>query len=492
MSTTQDFLRGPHFHFIDGKWHEGNSDKVFDVFNPANESVIAKVSLGSTDDIDLAVAAARRAFENGWKTMPAPERTRILQNFAQKISENADLLADVETLESGTPRSWSYPTMLGGFPAFLNYYAGWPTKIMGDTIPASPLGRDGQDFLVYTQKEPIGVVGAITPWNSPAGIFLMKLAPALAAGCTMVVKSPELAPLTTSILVELASKAGLPDGVLNLVHGIGSEVGAHLSSHPGVDKISFTGSTATGKLVLDAAKGNLKKVSLELGGKSPFVVMKDADLSKAAPEAAMMCFGMSGQNCMAATRMFVHKDVVQPFLEILKNTVSAMKVGNGFDPEVYVGPVISATQKERVKKYIEIGKSEGAQVFMGGQELAGPGHWMEPTVFTGCTHDMRVVREEIFGPVMTVIEFDDDMDALDTALNDTTYGLSGSVWSKDISAAIKVSRMIDSGQVAINSHAAISPETPFGGNRQSGWGRELGREGLDEYLKTKAISIRLD
>ena len=491
MTNTAAFLSGPHHHIINGQAVPAASGETFLVQNPATEVDIASVARGSAADIDAAVHAARQAFENGWKDIPAPERTAILNRFAAKIAENADFLADVETSESGTPRSWSYPTMLQGFPSFLSYYAGWPTKILGDTIPAQPLGRDDQDFLVYTQREPIGVVGAITPWNSPAGIFLMKLAPALAAGCTVVVKSPELAPLTTELMVRLAHEAGLPDGVLNLVHGYGADAGAALAAHPGVDKISFTGSTATGRLILDAAKGNLKKVSLELGGKSPFVVMKDADLDEAAPAAAIACFGMSGQNCMAATRIFVHEDIMASFLERLDQTIGFLKVGNGFDEGVFVGPLISAAQKEKVLGYIEAGKADGATLHRGGKALDGPGHWVEPTVFTNCRHDMRIAREEIFGPVMTILPFGDDEAALDTALNDTNYGLSGSVWSKDIGKAIRLSRKIDSGQVAINAHAAISAETPFGGNRQSGWGRELGKEGLDEYLKTKAISVRL-
>lgn len=491
MTRTQEFLSGVHRHFIAGQWYAPANTPTFSVDNPATGETIALVARGAAAEIDLAVTAARSAFEAGWKRAPASQRTDILFRMAELLAQNADLLADVETLESGTPRSWSYPTMLTGFPSILKYYAGWPSKILGDTIPAEPLGRPGQDFLVYTEKQPVGVVGAITPWNSPAGIFLMKLAPALAAGCTMVIKSPELAPLTTSILVRLAAEAGLPEGVLNLVHGFGSDAGAALSSHPGVDKISFTGSTATGRTILDAAKGNLKKVSLELGGKSPFVVMKDADLDEAAPAAAMACFGMSGQNCMAATRIFVHNSVRAEFLVRLDAAVSGLRLGSGFEPGVFIGPLISDRQKNRVLDYIGLGQEEGAVLHRGGQAHPGPGHWVEPTIFTGCRHTMRIVREEIFGPVMVILDFDDDMNELYQMLNDTPFGLSGSVWSKDIGAAIRVAGMIDSGQVAINAHAAISAETPFGGNRQSGWGRELGREGLEEYLKTKAISVRL-
>ncbi len=489
---TAEFLSQRHLHFINGEWAEGKSNEVFSVFDPATEAHLTSVQQGTTDDIDAAVSAARTAFDTGWKSTPASTRTTILNNFAKLIAENASLLAEVETYESGTPLAWSLPTMQYGFPSFVSYYAGWPTKIMGDTIPATPLGREDQEFLVYTQKEPIGVVGMITPWNSPAGIFLMKLAPALAAGCTAVIKPPELAPLTTSILVKLAHEAGLPPGVINLVHGEGKIVGQHLAEHSGIDKISFTGSTVVGRSILDAAKTNLKRVSLELGGKSPFVIMADADLDLAAPAAALACFGMSGQNCMAGTRIFVHVSVKQKFLEKLNTAIDMLKVGNGFEENVFMGPLISAAQKKRVLNYIQLGCDEKATLHRGGNALAGPGHWIEPTVFIDCKQEMRIVREEIFGPVMVVVDFDDNHDNFLHALNDTDYGLSGSVWSRDIATALGIAKSIDSGQVAINAHAAISAETPFGGNRQSGWGRELGREGLDEYLKTKAISIRLD
>ncbi len=492
MSTTAEFLSQQHLHFINGDWVKGNSKKVFIVSDPATEKTLASIQQGTTDDIDAAVSAARAAFDNGWKTTAPAIRTNILNNFSRLVAEHAQLLAEVETFESGTPLSWTLPTMQFGFPSFLSYYAGWPTKIMGDTIPTTPLGREDQEFLVYTQKEPVGVVGMITPWNSPAGICLMKLAPALAAGCTAVIKPPELAPLTTSILVKLADEAGLPPGVINMVHGDGAIVGQHLAEHQDIDKISFTGSTRVGKIILESAKTNLKKVSLELGGKSPFVVLADANLDLAAPAAAMACFGMSGQNCMAGTRVFIHKDVKQEFLKKLDTAIDMLKVGNGFEEDVFIGPLISSTQNNRVLEYIQVGKDEGATLHRGGNSLDPPGHWIEPTVFTNCKHQMRIVREEIFGPVMVVVDFDNDRESFLTALNDTDYGLSGSVWSKNIATALEIAKHIDSGQVAINAHAAISAETPFGGNRQSGWGRELGREGLDEYLKTKAISIRID
>ena len=490
-TRTEAFLQGQHQHFIAGQWYAEPAQGSFVVENPATEQSLAQVARGGKTEVDLAVAAARQALEGGWRETPPARRAAILQRFADKVLQNADLLADVETLESGTPRTWSGATMSNLYPSILSYYAGWPTKLGGDTLPARPFGREDQRFLVYTEKEPIGVVGAITPWNSPTGILLMKIAPALAAGCTIVVKSPELAPLTTALLVALAAEAGLPPGVLNLVHGFGVDAGAALAVHPEVDKISFTGSTATGRQILEAAKSNLKKVSLELGGKSPFVVLPDADLDLAVPAAAVACFSMSGQNCMAATRIFVHVDVMAGFLARLDDVLAGLKVGNGFEPGVTIGPLISARQKQRVLDFISAGRADGARLYCGGGALKGPGHWVQPTVFVDCHKDMRIVREEIFGPVMSILAFDDDRQSLYSALNATTYALSGSVWSRDLPDALEVARRIDAGQVAINAHAAISPETPFGGNRQSGWGRELGREGLEEYLKTKAMSIRL-
>ncbi len=486
------FLAEPHLQFIGGRWCEGAASGTLPVENPATEVAISEVVLGTGADIDAAVAAARKALEGPWGRLKAFERARLLLAFADEVARNAELLACVETLENGTPFALSLASTQGLMPELLRYYAGWPTKLTGETVPAAPAGRESLDWLVYTEREPIGVVGAITPWNAPLNIILLKLAPALAAGCTVVLKPAELTPLTAELLVRLAQEAGLPEGVLNLVQGRGEEVGAALAEHPGVDKISFTGSTEVGRSIVRAAAGNLKKVTLELGGKSPMVVFGDADLEDAIPTAAMACFFLSGQNCMAGTRLFVHESIHDQFVAGVSGMAQALKVGDGLEPDTVLGPLISAAQRRRVLDYIALGEDEGARRVTPARTFEGPGHFVAPVVFADCHADMRIVREEIFGPVLTVQRFGgEDLEALATRVNDTIYGLSGSVWSRDLTTALSFARRIDSGQVAVNAHAAVSPETPFGGNRQSGWGREMGRESLDAYLKTKAVSVRL-
>ncbi|MCC5867446.1 MAG: aldehyde dehydrogenase [Gammaproteobacteria bacterium] len=486
------FLGQRHNHCIGGVWTDGESATTLPVENPATEQTIASVVLGTRADVDAAVVAARRALSGPWGTLKAYQRARILLRFADLIEQRAEFLSNVETLENGMPLSLSMASTTGLMPELLRYYAGWCTKITGETIPAAPAGRETEDFLVYTQREPIGVVAAITPWNAPLNIVLMKLAPALAAGCTVVLKPAELTPMTGELLVRLGHEAGVPEGVLNLVQGLGSEVGAALAEHPDVDKISFTGSTEIGRSIVRAAAGNLKKVTLELGGKSPMVVFADASLEDAIPTAAMACFFLTGQNCMAGTRLFVHESIHDQFVAGLVGVAQALKIGDPLAPDTVLGPLISAKQRQRVLDYIALGEREGATRATPERNIDGPGHFVAPVVFTDCQPDMRVVREEIFGPVLTVQRFaDGDHEALAAVVNDTIFGLSGSVWSRDISTALAFARRIDSGQVAINAHAAVSPETPFGGNRQSGWGREMGRESLDAYLKTKAVSVRL-
>lgn len=490
-SAVESFLAGTHNHCIGGRWTDGGASATLPVENPATEAILTEVLLGGRAEVDAAVAAARAALSGPWGRMKAFQRARILLKLADLVEQRALLLSTVETLENGTPLGISLTSTQGLMPEMLRYYAGWVTKITGETIPAAPAGRESLDFLVYTQREPIGVVAAITPWNAPLNIILMKLAPALAAGCTVVLKPAELTPLTGELLVRLAQEAGLPDGVLNLVQGRGEEVGAALAEHPGVDKISFTGSTEVGRSIVRAAAGNLKKVTLELGGKSPMVMFADADLEEAIPTAAMACFFLTGQNCMAGTRLFVHEAIHDQVVAGLAGMAQALKVGNGLEADTVLGPLISAGQRRRVLDYIALGEQEGATRATPVREFDGPGHFVAPVVFSDCRPDMRIVREEIFGPVLTVQRFAGDLDALAAVVNDSIYGLSGSIWSRDLSTALGFARRIDSGQVAVNAHAAVSPETPFGGNRQSGWGREMGRESLDAYLKTKAVSVRL-
>ena len=366
--------------------------------------------------------------------------------------------------------------------------AGRP-RSSGESFQPSLTARPSLDFLVATVREPIGVVGAIVPWNAPPGMLALKMAPALAAGCTMVIKTAEMAPLVGELFAQIWVDAGGPAGAFNLVHGHGEDIGAAMAAHAGIDKIAFTGSTAVGRLIVDAARANLKKVSLELGGKSPVVVFPDADLDAVIPAAAMACFLSSGQQCMAGSRLFLHGDIYDRVTEGVAAYARTLTIGDGMDGATVLGPLISARHKARVLDYIAVAKAEGATVLLESDPIDSPGHFVGPHLF-GATADMRIAQEEVFGPVLVAIRFDDEDELID-AVNSTPYGLSGSVWTRDIQRALRVAKRIDSGQVGINVHAAMSAETPFGGNRQSGWGREFGREGLDAYLKTKAISINL-
>lgn len=490
-SAVADFLEQPHRHYINGQWRDSSADRRIEVENPSTEEIIAAVQAGSKADIDSAVEAARNAFEGAWSKVGPQERSSLLSRYADILDDNAEDLAQIETLENGMPYQIALWAVRGMVVPFFRYYAGWPTKIEGSTIPATPTHKGEDDFMVMTLREPVGVAAAIIPWNAPAAMITLKLAPAIAAGCTVVVKPAELTPLVAERFVELAEQAGFPPGVINMVQGYGEDAGNALATHEGVDKIAFTGSTEVGKSIVRAASGNLKKVTLELGGKSPFIVFPDADLEQAVPAAASACFFLTGQNCMAATRLFVHEKIHDQFVEGLGKAAQTFKVGDGFEPDSMIGPLITDRQRQRVLGYIESGRNDGGEIICGGNAVGERGHFIEPTVVANTSPDMKIVREEVFGPVIAVQKFDDDLEALTACVNDTDYGLSGSVWTRDVSTALRMARRVDSGQVGVNVHAAVSPETPFGGNKQSGWGREFGKEGLDPYLKTKAISIRI-
>jgi phenylacetaldehyde dehydrogenase len=487
--ATRAFLSRTHGHWIGGRHEPDDVAGRLDVEDPATGAVIARVGLADAGHVDRAVAAARRALAGPWGRMTHDERTKLMLRYAELCERDAAQFTELAVLDNGMP--WMLGESTAAFCAmFLRYYAGWVSKIAGQTPPSAALGRRPDELLAYTLREPIGVVGAITPWNYPFGMEMLKIAPVLATGCTLVLKPAEQAPLAALKLAELAHEAGIPEGVLNVVVGLGEVAGAALAAHPGVDKIAFTGSTEVGRSIVRAATGNLKKVSLELGGKSPVVVFPDADLQQAIPGAGMAAFLLQGQNCVCGSRLFVHERIAAEFAAGLAAFARSLPVGPGIEQGNVIGPVISATQADRIGGFLEGAAAEGARALAGGRRLDRPGYFIPPTVYADCRPAMRIVREEIFGPVVAVQTFgDDDLEAVAAAANDTIYGLSGSVWTRDLRTAHRMVRLIDAGQVGVNCHAAMDPTMPFGGNRQSGWGREFGAEALDLYLKTKAVTI---
>lgn len=486
----RDFLGRNHGLLIDGEWVQPQKSDSTDVIDPATEARLTSVPLAGTDDVDRAVAAARKALRGEWSRVTSYERARLIWKFADELEKHLALATELEVLDNGMPRMAAHYSIAKFGCEFLRYYAGWTTKIHGQTIPVSPQDVPNGESLTYTRREPIGVVGAIIPWNAPLVMATLKLAPALAAGCTIVLKPAELTPLTALLLGELARRAGIPPGVINVLPGHGSTAGAALAAHPDVDKISFTGSTEVGRKIIHAASGNLKRVTLELGGKSPMVVFPDADLDRVIPGVTRGAFFLQGQNCMAGTRLFVHRDVFDTVVERVAAMATGMRIGPGLRPDTELGPLISSDQRSLVMGYIASGKSSGARLVCGGEALPGKGFFVQPTLFGGTTMDMKIAREEIFGPVLCAQSFGDgDLQAIAAEANRSIYGLSGSVWTRDISVAHRMAAMIDAGQVSINCHAAVDPAIPFGGNKQSGWGREFGQEGLEPFLKTKATTV---
>ena len=486
----KEFLNSNHQLLINGEWMPSSSNEKIEVFDPANEQLLTEVDSGNAADIDAAVGAARKALTGEWSKITSHDRARMLDRLADDIEANFSVLSEIEVLDNGMPLELAQYSIASHGTTLLRYFASWANKLHGQTIPVSPAGAINGESLTYTRKEPIGVVGAIIPWNSPLIFAILKLGPALAAGCTIVLKPAELTPISALFLGKLIQKSGIPEGVVNIVTGYGETAGQALSEHPGVDKITFTGSTEVGKKIVEASIGNLKKVTLELGGKNPVVIFPDADLEKAIPGAARACFFLQGQNCMAGTRLFVHEDIYQVVIAGIKEMAEAFTIGHGLIPGNDFGPLISKTQKERVMSYIGIGLEEGAELLTGGNSYGDQGHFVQPTIFSNVDGGMRIAKEEIFGPVLCAQSFSSqDLEKIASEANDTPYGLSGSVWSQDISIAHKMAMLIDAGQVSINCHAAVDPAIPFGGNKQSGWGREFGAEGLEAYLKTKATTV---
>ena len=486
---TRAFLAQAKKLLIDGEWVDAVSGKTFAVEDPATQETIAHVAEGDAADIDKAVAVARRAFESGpWATMLPAERAKLVWRLGDILEAHADELAELEALDNGKPITAARRDDVGGSINMFRYMSGWATRLTGETIPVSSPGN----WFAYSVREPVGVVGQIIPWNFPLMMAAWKLAPALAAGCTIVLKPAEQTPLSALRLGELVMEAGFPKGVLNIVTGFGETAGARLSSHPDVDKVAFTGSTEVGKLIVKAAAGNLKRVSLELGGKSPQVVFPDARLDNAVAGTASAIFYNMGQCCTAGSRLFAHKKVFDQIVEGLTSEAAKLKIGHGLDPETTLGPLVSDEQHQKVQGFLESGRSEGAEVVTGGGVHGNRGYFIQPTVLANTNRDMRVVREEIFGPVICVQPFEeDDLDGIAKFANDTEYGLSASIWTQDLTKAHTLARKIRAGTVWVNTHNWGDAALPFGGYKQSGWGREMGKEVLEHYLETKAVGVRL-
>ena len=485
MMTKKDIKIKPGKLFINGRWVDSVSGKTFDTLNPATEDVITSVAEGDSADIDLAVSAAREAFENGpWKKTDARDRGRILLKIANLIEKNKDELALLDTLDNGKPIN---ETTNADIPLVIDcflYYAGWADKVHGETIPVRG------EFFNYTLREPVGVVGQIIPWNFPLLMAAWKIAPALACGNTIVLKPAEQTPLTALRLGEICQEAGLPDGVLNIVSGYGPTAGAALAEHMDVDKIAFTGGSATGRIIMQAASKNLKRISLELGGKSPNIVFADSDIDSAVDGAMTGIFFNQGEVCCAGSRLFIEKSIHEEFVDKLSIKAANMRVGNPEDTGTQMGAQVSKEQFDKILGYIDTGKQEGAKLVTGGERCGEKGYFIRPTIFDAVDNNMKIAKEEIFGPVVSAITFD-DVDEVVRQGNLSVYGLAAAVWTKDIKKAHRLARDLRAGTIWINAYNAFDAASPFGGFKQSGFGRELGVHALESYTQVKSVWINL-
>src|SRR6201997_4729428 len=482
-----EFISKPRKMLINGKWTEAASGKTFPTYDPSTGEILARIAEGDREDIDRAVKAARAAFDTGpWSRMTASERGRAIWKLADLIEQHLQEFAELESLDNGKPLAVARAADVPLSVDLFRYMAGWATKIEGTTISLSVPYTPGARYHAYTVREPVGVVGQIIPWNFPLLMAAWKLGPALATGCTIVLKPAEQTPLTALRLGELIAEAGFPDGVVNIVPGYGETAGAALAAHMDVDKIAFTGSTEVGKLIIHAAAGNLKKVSLELGGKSPNIVMDDADLETAIPGASMAIFFNQGQCCCAGSRLFVEKKIFDKVVDGISQAASKIRVRPGLDPESDLGPLVSEEQLNRVCGYLESGIKEGAKATAGGSREGDKGYFVKPTVLVNTNDNMKVVKEEIFGPVVTATPFS-DMNEIVSRANDTVYGLAAGVWTRDVKKAHAVASKLKAGTVWINCYNVFDAALPFGGYKQSGWGREMGHEVLKNYTEVKSV-----